>query len=77
MGPGIIVFLVVFWEWHLSAGIGHGIDHVDLAKLGATVCYTLDGQGAGEIDTETFSADLATVTIRGVMFAVVVGCVSV
>jgi tripeptide aminopeptidase len=46
--------------------IGHGIDHVDLAKLGATVCYTLDGQGAGEIDTETFSADLATVTIRGV-----------
>jgi tripeptide aminopeptidase len=46
--------------------IGHGIDHVDLKKLGATVCYTLDGQGAGEIDTETFSADLATVTIRGV-----------
>lgn len=46
--------------------IGHGIDHVDLAKLGATVCYTLDGQGAGEIDTETFSADLATVTVRGI-----------
>jgi len=46
--------------------IGHGIDHVDLAKLGASVCYTLDGQGAGEIDTETFSADLATVTVRGV-----------
>ena len=46
--------------------IGHGIDHVDLAKLGATVCYTLDGSGAGEIDTETFSADLATVTVRGI-----------
>jgi tripeptide aminopeptidase len=46
--------------------IGHGIDHVDLKKLGATVCYTLDGQSAGEIDIETFSADLATVTIRGV-----------
>ena len=46
--------------------IGHGIDHVDLKKLGATVCYTLDGQGASEIDTETFSADLATVTVRGV-----------
>jgi tripeptide aminopeptidase len=46
--------------------IGHGIDHVDLAKLGATVCYTLDGHAAGEIDTETFSADLATVTVRGV-----------
>jgi tripeptide aminopeptidase len=46
--------------------IGHGIDHVDLKKLGATVCYTLDGHGAGEIDIETFSADLATVTVRGV-----------
>ena len=46
--------------------IGHGVDHVDLKKLNATVCYTLDGQGAGEIDVETFSADLATVTIQGV-----------
>jgi tripeptide aminopeptidase len=46
--------------------IGHGVDHVDLARLGATVCYTLDGQGADEIDVETFSADLATVAVRGV-----------
>lgn len=46
--------------------IGHGVDHVDLARLGADVCYTLDGQGADEIDVETFSADLATVTITGV-----------
>lgn len=46
--------------------IGHGVDHVDLDQLGATVCYTLDGQGADEIDVETFSADLATVTVRGV-----------
>jgi len=46
--------------------IGHGVDHVDLGKLGAVVGYTLDGGGAGEIDGETFSADLATVTVRGV-----------
>ena len=46
--------------------IGHGVDHVDLAQLGATVCYTLDGRGADEIDVETFSADLAIVTVRGV-----------
>ena len=46
--------------------IGHGVDHVDLVKLGAQVCYTLDGQGAGDIDVETFSADLAVVTVRGV-----------
>jgi tripeptide aminopeptidase len=46
--------------------IGRGVDHVDLAKLGAKACYTLDGSGTGEIDTETFSADLARVTVRGV-----------
>ncbi|MEX2188489.1 MAG: peptidase T [Pirellulales bacterium] len=46
--------------------IGHGVDHVDLAKLAATACYTLDGSGAGDIDVETFSADMATVTVRGV-----------
>jgi tripeptide aminopeptidase len=45
--------------------IGHGVDHVDLKKLGATVAYTLDGGGVGEIDGETFSADLAVVTITG------------
>jgi tripeptide aminopeptidase len=46
--------------------IGHGVDHVDLNELGANVCYTLDGSATGEIDTETFSADLAKVTVRGV-----------
>ena len=46
--------------------IGHGVDHVDLNRLGAAVCYTLDGSGTAQIDVETFSADLATVTIRGV-----------
>ncbi len=45
--------------------IGHGVDHVDLKKLGAVVGYTLDGSGAGEIDNETFSADLVVVTIGG------------
>ena len=46
--------------------IGHGADHVDLKKLGADACYTLDGSGADVIDTETFSADLATITVHGV-----------
>jgi len=46
--------------------IGRGVDHVDLKLLGGTVGYTLDGSGAGEIDVETFSADLATVVVRGV-----------
>lgn len=46
--------------------VGHGVDHVDLQKLGATVAYTLDGGGANDIDVETFSANMATVTIRGI-----------
>jgi tripeptide aminopeptidase len=46
--------------------IGKGVDHLDLKHLGAAVGYTLDGAGQGEIDGETFSADLAVVTIKGV-----------
>ena len=46
--------------------IGHGVDHLDLAKLSAHVAYTLDGGGTGEIDGETFSADLAVVKITGI-----------
>ena len=46
--------------------IGRGIDHVDFELLGADVAYTLDGGGANDVDNETFSADMATVTVRGV-----------
>ena len=46
--------------------IGHGVDKLDLQKIGATACYTLDGHASGEIDVETFSADQAVVTVRGV-----------
>jgi len=46
--------------------IGRGVDHLNLKELGALVGYTLDGGGEGEIDGETFSADLAVVTITGV-----------
>jgi tripeptide aminopeptidase len=46
--------------------IGHGVDHVDLNKVGARVAYTLDGMGQGEIEGETFSADKAVVKITGV-----------
>jgi tripeptide aminopeptidase len=46
--------------------IGRGVDHLPPDRIGAAVCYTLDGPGADTIDVETFSADLALVTIRGV-----------
>jgi tripeptide aminopeptidase len=38
----------------------------DVGEIDAVVCYTLDGHGSGEIDVETFSADQAVVTVRGV-----------
>jgi len=46
--------------------IGHGVDHLDLKKLDAMCAYTLDGDGEGMVDCETFSADQAIVTVTGV-----------
>jgi tripeptide aminopeptidase len=46
--------------------IGRGVDKVDLKKLGADFAYTMDGESAGSIEDETFSADGATITIKGV-----------
>lgn len=46
--------------------IGHGVDHVDLEKVNATVCYNFDSGEQDKVDVETFSADMALVTIKGV-----------
>lgn len=46
--------------------VGHGVDHVDIAKLGAFAAYTMDGESAGNMENETFSADGARLTINGV-----------
>src|SRR6201995_1395391 len=46
--------------------IGRGVDRADLKKLGAPFAYTIDGETAGNIEDETFSADGATITIEGV-----------
>jgi tripeptide aminopeptidase len=46
--------------------IGRGVDKVDLKKLGADFAYTIDGETAGNIEDETFSADGATLTVEGV-----------
>ncbi len=46
--------------------IGRGVDKADLKKLGADFAYTMDGETAGNIEDETFSADGATLTIEGV-----------
>jgi len=46
--------------------IGRGVDKVDMKKLGAFAGYTVDGESAGNIEDETFSADGAVLTIRGI-----------
>ncbi len=46
--------------------IGRGVDKVDMKKLGAKFGYTIDGETAGSIENETFSADGAVVTIHGI-----------
>ncbi len=46
--------------------IGRGVDKVDLGRLGAEFAYTMDGESAGQIEDETFSADGVEITITGV-----------
>lgn len=46
--------------------IGRGVDKVDFVKLGAQFAYTMDGETAGDIEDETFSADGVEINITGV-----------
>jgi tripeptide aminopeptidase len=46
--------------------IGRGVDKVDLKKLGADFGYTMDGETAGTIEDETFSADAVEIAVKGV-----------
>ena len=46
--------------------IGRGVNKVNMKKLGARYGYTIDGETAGSIENETFSADGATITVHGV-----------
>jgi tripeptide aminopeptidase len=46
--------------------IGRGVDKADLEKLGAQFAYTMDGETAGDIEDETFSADGVEIDITGV-----------
>ena len=58
-GPVRVLFTV-------DEEIGRGIVGLDFDKLGGVCGYTLDSSGAGIVDCETFSADLATVTVTGI-----------
>lgn len=45
--------------------IGRGVDKADMKKLGAKFGYTMDGETAGHLEDETFSADEAIIHIHG------------
>lgn len=47
--------------------VGRGVEKLDMAKLGAKYGYTLDGDKAGCVEEETFSADSVTIKINGVI----------
>lgn len=46
--------------------IGRGVDKVDMKKLAADFGYTMDGETAGHLEDETFSADGVVIAIEGV-----------
>ena len=46
--------------------VGTGTDHFDVKQFGADFGYTMDGESLGEIEDETFCADTAIVTVKGV-----------
>lgn len=46
--------------------IGRGTVGLDMEKLGGICGYTLDGGGVGVVDVETFSANAAHVTVKGI-----------
>ena len=45
--------------------IGRGANHFDVTRFGCACAYTLDGGGRGEVEAESFSADLMTLTFYG------------
>ncbi|MFH0990841.1 MAG: peptidase T [bacterium] len=45
--------------------VGAGTKYFDLKKFGAQFAYTVDGDAAGELNKETFSANSAIITIHG------------
>ncbi|GAB5466877.1 MAG: peptidase T [Candidatus Kapaibacteriales bacterium] len=45
--------------------IGRGANHFDIEKFGAEYAYTIDGEMPGQLNRETFSADMANVTVTG------------
>jgi len=46
--------------------IGFGTKYFDVKKFAADFAYTIDGDSVGEVENETFCADTASITFKGV-----------
>lgn len=77
---GVAEILEVFWRYHEDPArlhgpirvaftpdeeVGRGTEHFDVKRFGATYAYTVDGSGVAELESETFCADTAFVTVSG------------
>ena len=45
--------------------VGNGTKYFDIKKFGVQFAYTVDGDTAGELNKETFSANTAVITVHG------------
>jgi len=45
--------------------VGRGTEKIDLKKLGSKYAYTVDGSSRGEVESETFSADMVILKFIG------------
>ena len=45
--------------------VGNGTKYFDIKKFGTQFAYTVDGDTAGELNKETFSANTAVITVHG------------
>jgi tripeptide aminopeptidase len=45
--------------------VGRGTEHFDVTRFAAAYAYTVDGSGVGELESETFCADTAFLTVTG------------
>jgi len=77
---GVAEILEVLWRYHEDPArlhgpirvaftpdeeVGRGTEHFDVRRFGATYAYTVDGSGVAELESETFCADTAFVTVSG------------
>jgi tripeptide aminopeptidase len=56
----------IYFCFNPDEEIGRGMHKLDLAKFPVRAAYTLDSEHLGQVDFETFSADSATLYIKGV-----------